>query len=59
MQWQSTNREVPSGELWMIRLNADIFCQKIEAVCDALGYKKKTRLQNIAHLGTLVSVRKS
>ena len=59
VQWQSTNRDKPSGDLWMIPLNADIFCQKIEAICDALGYKKKTRAQNKAHLGTLVSIRKS
>lgn len=58
MQWQSTNRDDPTkGDLWMIRLNADIFCQKIEAVCDALNYKKKSRAQNMAHLGTLVSIR--
>lgn len=60
MQWQSTNREEPTkGDLWMIRLNADVFCQKVEAVCDALRYKKKTRAQNIGHLGTLVSIRNS
>jgi hypothetical protein len=59
VQWQSTNRETPSGDLWMIPLNADIFCQKIEAVCDALDYKKRTRAQNMAHLGTLVSIRKA
>lgn len=58
MQWQSTNREEPTkGDLWMIRLNADVFCQKIEAVCDTQGYKKKTRAQNMTHLGTLVSIR--
>ncbi|MGB6008124.1 ATP-binding protein [Castellaniella sp.] len=59
VQWQSTNRDKPSGDLWMIPLNADIFCQKIEATCDALGYKKKTREQNKTHLGTLVSIRKA
>lgn len=59
VQWQSTNRDKVNGELSMDPLNADIFCQKIEAVCDLLGYKKKTRAQNTAHLGTLVSVRKS
>lgn len=59
-QWQSTNRNAPpNGDLWMLRLNADIFCQKIEAVCDALGYKKRTRQQNMAHLGTLITVRTS
>lgn len=59
VQWQSTNRDKPSGDLWMIPLNADIFCQKIEAVCDALGLKKKKRAQNVAYLGTLVSVRRA
>lgn len=60
VQWQSTNREEPTkGDLWMIRLNADIFCQKIEAVCDALGYAKRTRKENMSHLGTLVSIRGS
>ena len=58
MQWQSTNREEPTkGELWMIPLNADVFCQKIEAVCDSLGYVKKTRAVNKAYLGTLVAIR--
>jgi len=56
-QWQSTNRADPTkGDLWMNKLNADIFCQKIEAVCDALEYKKKTRAKNMDHLGTLVSI---
>ncbi len=59
VQWQSTNRDNATGELWMIPLNADIFCQKVEAVCDALGYKKRSREQNLAHLGTLVSVRRA
>lgn len=58
MQWQSTNREQSTkGELWMIPLNADVFCQKIEAVCDALGYKKNTRPDNKAYLGTLIPIR--
>lgn len=59
-QWQSTNREAPpTKDLWMIPLNADIFCHKIEAVCDALGYAKQPRAQNKSHLGTLVSIRAS
>lgn len=58
MQWQSTNRQEPTkGDLWMIPLNADIFCQKIEAVCDLLGYVNKARADNKAYLGTLVSIR--
>ena len=28
----------------------DIFCQKIEAVCDKLGYAKKSRKENMDHL---------
>ena len=60
LQWQSTNRETStSGDLWMIRLNADIFCQKIEVVCDALGYHKNTRNKNMRHLETLVSVQEA
>ena len=60
VQWQSTNREKPTtGDLWMIPLNADVFCQKIETVCDALGYEKKTRAVNRAYLGTLVPIRNS
>lgn len=56
--WQTTFREEPhAGDLWMSRLNADIFCQKIEAVCDSLEYQKKIRADNIRHLETLVSVR--
>lgn len=58
MQWQSTNRDKVSGDLSMNQLNADIFCQKIEVVCDVLGYKKKTRVQNETYLGRLVSIRK-
>lgn len=57
-QWQTTNREAaPNGDLWMQKLNADIFCQKIESVCDRLGYSKRSRQQNMLHLGTLVSIR--
>lgn len=58
MQWQSTSRD-SSGELWMDPLNADILSQKIEAVCDALGYPKRSRAENIDYLGTLVAIRKS
>jgi hypothetical protein len=57
-QWQTTGREQPTeGDLWMTPLSADIFCQKIEAICDNLGYKKKTRADNKAHLSTIVAIR--
>lgn len=55
-QWQSTNRDV-TGELWVDPLNADIFCQKIEAVCKALDFDPRARAENRAHLETLLSVR--
>jgi hypothetical protein len=55
-QWQSTNRE-PSGELWVDTVNADIFCQKVEAVCEDLGYSKRSRSENRAYLEKLVDVR--
>lgn len=56
-QWQSTNREDGTGELWVDPLNADIFCQKIEAVCKALDFEPRPRAENRAHLETLLSVR--
>jgi hypothetical protein len=55
-QWHNTNKDVSNNELSMSPLNADIFCQKIEAVCDKIGYAKKTRQENIQYLQRLVSV---
>ncbi|WP_286746194.1 ATP-binding protein [Roseivirga sp. UBA1976] len=53
-QWHNTNR---SGfDLSMSRLSADIFCQKIENLCDQLGYSKRTRYENKVHLATLVAI---
>lgn len=53
--WHTTSRE--NGELWMDRVNADIFCSKIEDVCDKLGYPKNSRAENKRYLGTLVTIR--
>lgn len=53
-QWHTTNRD--SSILSMSALSADIFCQKIEAVCDKLGYTKQTRSDNKEYLKTLISV---
>ncbi|MBP3519062.1 MAG: ATP-binding protein [Parabacteroides sp.] len=47
--WHCTERN-ENGELCMTKLNADIFCQKIEAICDKLGYVKKSRKENLDHL---------
>jgi hypothetical protein len=56
-QWQSTNRSDDGKELWMDNINADIMCVKIESVCDALGYSKRSRVENMSHLSSLVSIR--
>lgn len=53
--WHNTKRD--NGNIWMSRLDSDIFCSKIEAVCDDLGYEKRTRDENKTHLKTLVEVR--
>ena len=54
--WQTTNRDETSKELWMLRMNGDIFCQKIEYICKKLGYSLRERTENISHLATLVSI---
>ena len=54
-QWHTSSRD-ENGELYMSRLNADIFAQKIEYICDKLGYKKKTRQENKEYLETLVKI---
>jgi hypothetical protein len=56
VQWHLTNRDNENGNLWMDQLQADILCQKIEAVCDALNYRKKSRDINKRYLETLVSI---
>ncbi len=40
----------------MSKLSADIFCQKIEFVCDKLGYKKRDRQTNKRYLETLAII---
>ncbi len=53
--WHSTNRN-EENVLSMNPLNADIFCQKIEHICDELGYKKQMRQDNKDYLKTLVKI---
>jgi hypothetical protein len=55
-QWHNTNKDTTSEELSMSALSADIFCQKIEAVCDKLGYTKKTRQENKEYLKKLIPI---
>lgn len=54
-QWHTSFRD-SNDELYMSKLSADIFSQKIEYICDKLGYKKNSRQENIAHLETLVKI---
>jgi hypothetical protein len=61
MLWQETNREPGTNGsndvFWTNAKNADIFCSKIEFVCEALGYSKKERGENTQHLGGLIDIR--
>ena len=54
--WHTTNRDAETKALSMTKVNADIFCVKIESVCDALGYAKKSRDENKAMLASLVAI---
>lgn len=54
-QWHSSCRD-DDGNLYMSKLSADIFSQKIEFVCDKVGYSKKSREDNKNYLSTLVKV---
>lgn len=56
-QWHCTIRDISVNELWMSTLSADIFCQKIEAVCEKIGYNKKSREDNKKYLKQLVSIK--
>lgn len=54
-QWHTSIRDSESN-LCMSKLSEDIFSQKIEYICDKLGYKKKTRQENKDRLETLVKI---
>lgn len=54
-QWHSSSRD-SSGNLYMPKLSADMFSQKIEFICDKLGYQKRMRQENRDRLETLVKV---
>ena len=55
-QWHNSNRD-ENGDLYMSKLSQDIFCQKIEFICDYLGYKHKLRQENKDKLETLVTIK--
>lgn len=52
--WHTSSRS--GSDLQMDEINADIFCVKIEEICDELGYARKTRTENKNKLKTLVTV---
>lgn len=54
-QWHSSSRD-GNGDLCMSKLSIDIFAQKIEYICDKLGYRKRSRQENKNFLETLVKV---
>ena len=54
-QWHTSFRD-SEGNLYMSKLSADVFSQKIEYICDKLGYIKRTRQENKDHLATLVKI---
>lgn len=57
-QWHNTNRDnLGSREIWLTNLSADIFCQKIETVCNRLDYPTKSRGENRQYLSTLIQIR--
>lgn len=54
-QWHTSERD-ENGNLCMSKLSIDIFAQKIEYICDKLGYMKKSRQENKQYLETMVKV---
>lgn len=54
--WHTTYRDENTKALSMTKVNADIFCVKIEDVCNALGYKKRSREENKQMLSSLVTI---
>ena len=42
----------------MTRLNADLFCSKIEDVCKKLGYTPNNRKENMEKLVSLITIEK-
>lgn len=56
--WHSTNRDTSNPtDIYMSPLHADIFCQKIETVCEYLGYVKKSRADNKNYLEKMIQIR--
>lgn len=56
-EWQTTNRDPSTQNLWMLPKDADVFCGKIEFICNKLGYSCRRRNDNMNYLATLVEIR--
>lgn len=62
-QWQESAREIDpdtnTSIITMSKIDADIFCQKIEAICDNIGLSnsKKAREDNIEYLSHYVQIK--
>ena len=54
--WHTTERDPSTKQLSMDKVNADIFCQKIEDVCMKLNYNCKERSINRSMLESLVAI---
>jgi hypothetical protein len=55
--WHTSKREEATRTLYMEGNSSDIFCEKIEAICDSLGYSKRSRSENRSYLSELVVTR--
>lgn len=53
--WQ-TSKIDEEDNILMDKINADLFCLKIEDVCKKLGYTPKDRKTNISHLECMVKI---
>ncbi len=53
--WHTSTKD-NNGNIVMNNLSCDIFCTKIEGIADHFKRQKKSRQENKAYLGTLVSI---
>lgn len=53
--WQTTIMD-EDGNIFMTKLNADLFCAKVEYVSTKLGYIPKDRKTNMLRLSTTISI---
>ena len=54
--WHTTERDNETGNLSMDRVNADVFCVKIEDICHKLGYLNRPRKDNLSRLFELIAI---